>query len=236
MTQSSWPFQDVNTTETQFSRWARHIGQGVNGVPGDNNLRVIGDSSGMQVKVKIAGGNSQAIVRGHMYNSTAEEVLTIDPSTSNPRVDYVVLNLDPTANSILLQVVKGTPAASPAAPTLTQTDTGIYQFPLAAVTVGANVTTIDASAVSDVRTFIQNVWTTGTRPPVFTGLTGFNVTTGRLEVYNGSSWSDVAPSTLSATQITDQSAINAGRINGVRISVQETAPTSPSVNDIWAWG
>lgn len=236
MTQSSWPFQDVNTTETQFSRWARHIGQGVNGVPGDNNLKVVGDSSGMQVKVKVSGGNSQAIVRGHMYNSTAEEVLTIDASNSNPRVDYIVLTLDPTANSILLQVVKGTPAITPAAPSLTQTDTGIYQLPLAAVTVGANVTTIDANAVSDVRTFIKNVWATGTRPTPYTGLTGFNVTSGRLEVYTGTAWTDVAPSTISATQVTDQSTINAGKINGSKISVQETAPTSPSVNDIWLWG
>lgn len=235
MTQSSWPFQDVNTSETQFSRWARHIGQGVNGVPGDNNLKVVGDSSGMQVKVKVAGGNSQALVRGHMYNSTAEETLTIDPATSLPRVDYVVLTLDPTANSILLNVVKGTPAATPSAPALTQTDTGIYQYPLAAVQVAANVTTIDANAVSDVRTFIERVWTTGTRPAPFIGLTGYNVTTGRLEVYSGSAWGDVTPSTISATQITDQTVINAGRINGSRFSVQQTAPSSPAVGDIWFW-
>lgn len=235
MTQSSWPFQDVNTSETQFSRWARHIGQGVNGVPGDNNLKVVGDSSGMQVKVKVAGGNSQALVRGHMYNSTAEETLTIDPATSLPRVDYVVLTLDPTANSILLDVVKGTPAATPSAPALTQTDTGIYQYPLAAVQVAANVTTIDANAVSDVRTFIESVWTTGTRPAGTIGKFGFNVTTGRLEAYNGSQWADVTPATISATQITDQTVINAGRINGSRFSVQQTAPSSPAVGDIWFW-
>ena len=236
MTQSSWPFQDVNTSETQFSRWARHIGQGVNGVPGDNNLKVVGDSSGMQVKVKVAGGNSQALIRGHMYNSTAEETLTIDPSTSNPRVDVVALTLDPTANTILLEVVKGTPAASnPSAPSLTQTDTGVYQFPLAAVQVGANVTTIDANAVSDVRTFIEHVWTTGTRPTAFIGLTGYNVTTGRLEVYGSGGWADVTPSTISATQITDQSVLNVGKINGSKFSVQQSAPSNPSAGDIWFW-
>lgn len=235
MTQSSWPFQDVNTSETQFSRWARHIGQGVNGVPGDNNLKVVGDSSGMQVKVKVAGGNSQALVRGHMYNSTAEETIAIDPSTSLPRVDYVVLTLDPTANTILLNVVKGTPASTPSAPALTQTDTGIFQFPLAAVQVGANVTTIDATAVSDLRTFIEHVWTTGTRPTAFLGLTGYNVTTGRVEVYGASGWGDVSPATISSSRVTDQLNMNVGRVNGSRFDVVQTAPLNPSLNDIWLW-
>lgn len=111
MTQSSWPFQGVDTSETQYSRILRHIvgfgRAGVNGLPGDNNLKVIGDSSGMNVKVKVANGNSQAIIRGHMYNSTADETLTIAASSTNPRIDSVVLTLDPTANTILLAVVQG---------------------------------------------------------------------------------------------------------------------------------
>lgn len=236
MTQSSWPFQDVDTSETQFSRWARHMGQGVNGLPGDNNLKVVGDSSGMQVKVKVAGGNSQALVRGHMFNSTAEETLTIDASSSNPRIDSVVLTLDPTANSIVLEVLKGAPATSPSAPSLTQTDTAVYQLKLADVLVGANVTTISAGAVTDLRVFIEHVWTTATRPAAFQGLTGYNITTGQLELYTGSAWRDVVPATFTASQISDQLNLNVGKINGSKISVQETAPTSPSLNDIHLWG
>lgn len=236
MTQSSWPFQDVDTSETQFSRWARHMGQGVNGLPGDNNLKVVGDSSGMQVKVKVAGGNSQALVRGHMFNSTAEETLTIDASSSNPRIDSVVLTLDPTANSIVLEVLKGAAATSPSAPSLTQTDTSVYQLKLADVLVGANVTTISAGAVTDLRVFIEHVWTTATRPTAFQGLTGYNITTGQLELYTGSAWRDVVPTTFTASQISDQLNLNVGKINGSKISVQETAPSSPSLNDIHLWG
>lgn len=239
MAQTSWPFAGVDATETMYSRLLRHLlsygRSGVNGVPGDNNLRVIADSSGMQVKVRVSGGNSQAIVRGHMYNSTAEETLSIAPSTSNPRIDSVVLTLDPAVDSIVLAVVTGTPAVTPSAPALTQTDTAIFQMKLADVLVAANVTTIDANAVTDRRQFIENVWTTNTRPSANLGAAGFNTTTGRMEVYNGTAWVDVQPSTIAASQVTDQTSLNAGRVNGSRFTVSQSAPANPAVNDIWFW-
>lgn len=243
MTQTSWPFQGVDTTETQYSRLLRHVltngRSGVNGVPGDNNLKVIGDSSGMQVKVKIAGGNSQAIIRGHMFNSTSEETLTIDTADTNPRVDLVVLELDPSADSIILKVIKGVPAVSPSTPGVTQTDTGIFQLPIGAVQVPANATTIDANSVSDLRVFIMDVWTTSVRPAPVIGLSGFNTTNGRFETYNGTAWKTIpvegdpiAAAQLSAEQ---QLLLNVGRINGSKFSVQQTAPTSPNTGDIWFW-
>lgn len=239
MTQSSWPFQGVDTSETQYSRILRHIvgfgRAGVNGLPGDNNLKVIGDSSGMNVKVKVANGNSQAIIRGHMYNSTADETLTIAASSTNPRIDSIVLTLDPTANTILLAVVQGTPAVTPTAPTLTQTDTAVYQFKLADVLVAANVTTISAGAVTDTRQFIENVWSTATRPVGTMGLVGYNTTNGVLELHNGTTWVNVVPSSFTASQISDPLNLNVGRINGSKMLVQETAPSSPSANDIWFW-
>lgn len=243
MTQTSWPFQGVDTTETQYSRLLRHIvtngRSGVNGLPGDNNLKVIADSTGMNVKVLVSGGNSQAIVRGHMYNSTAQEVLTIAAANTSPRIDTVVLTLDPTANTITLAVVQGTPAVSPSAPSLTQTDTATYQFPLANVLVGANVTTIDPSAVTDRREFIVDVWTTATRPTGFVGLVGYNTTISHLETYNGSAWKQVMwdGDSITASQLSagEQLNLNVGKINGSKFSVQETQPTSPSLNDVWFW-
>lgn len=239
MTQSSWPFQGVDTSETQYSRILRHIvgfgRAGVNGLPGDNNLKVVGDSSGMNVKVKVSNGNSQAIIRGHMYNSTAEETLNIAASTTNPRIDSIVLTLDPTANTIVLAVVQGTPAVTPTAPALTQTDTAVFQFKLADVLVGANVTTISAGAVTDTRQFIENVWSTTTRPAGTQGLVGYNVTTGVLELHNGTTWVNVVPSSFTASQISDPLNLNVGRVNGSKMLVQETAPASPSVNDLWFW-
>lgn len=150
MAQTSWPFENIDTSETQFSQWARNIGEGVK-TDALNELEVFADSSGMQVKVK----SGQAMVRGHYYNNSAQESLVVtvaDPS--NPRIDNVVLELDPSANTIVLKVVAGTAAGSPSAPSLTQTDAGIYQIKLAEVLVDAAATTIAAGKVTDARSFI----------------------------------------------------------------------------------
>lgn len=292
MAQSSFPFQSVDTTETQYSQLFRLLtprGHGINGVPGDTTLKASANSSGMNVTV-TAG---QAIVRGHMYISTATETLAIQPSEANPRIDTVVLTLDPTANSIVLAVVKGTAAVSPSAPSLTQTDTGNYQFALANVAVAASATTISAGNVTDRREFIDNVWTTATRPTPRLGLIGINTTTSQVEWYNGTAWVDVAPTALDASiittgllpisrggtgaatvsaaraaldaaqtahthaiadvntlqtaldgkaaashthvaaNITDQSNINAGRLNGIKIFGGTTTPTGASAGDYW---
>lgn len=150
MAQTSWPFENIDTSETQFSQWARNIGEGIK-TGSLNELEVFADSSGMQVKAK----SGQAMVRGHYYSNTAEETLTIAASDpTNNRIDNVVLELDPSANTIVLKVVTGTPAASPTAPTLTQTDAGIYQIKLAEVLVDATITTIAADKVTDSRAFM----------------------------------------------------------------------------------
>lgn len=242
MTQSSFPFQAVDTTETQFSQWGRHIvsggRSGVNGVPGDSNLLVSANSSGMQVFVSAG----QAMVRGHYYISTASETLTISAANTSPRIDSIVLKLDPAINSIVLQVVAGTPATSPIAPTLTQTDSAIFQFKLADVRVEASTTTIDASKVTDKRSFMLDVWTTAERPTGILGLVGYNSTTQKLELHNGSTWVDVTASldassitsgtigvdripNLSADKITSGT-LNSARLGTVPISAGGTGATS----------
>jgi hypothetical protein len=150
MAQSSWPFENVDTSETQFSQWARNIGEGVK-TDALNELEVFADSTGMQVKVK----SGQAMVRGHYYQNTAEEILTLTAADlSNPRIDTVIIELDPSANTILLKVIAGTPAGSPVPTALVQTDAGIYQFKLAQVAVAAGAITITAGNVTDYRTYL----------------------------------------------------------------------------------
>jgi hypothetical protein len=154
MAQTSWPFESIDTSETQFSMWASNIGQGVINDKGFE-LEPFADSSGMNVKVKTG----QALVRGHYYDSTAQETLTIataDPT--NPRIDRVVLRLDPSVNSVVLAVITGTPAGSPSAPALTQTVGAIYELPLALVAVAAAAATIGPGAVTDQRV-IFSPWT-----------------------------------------------------------------------------
>ena len=151
MAQSSWPFENIDTSETQFSQWARNIGEGVK-TGALNELEVFADSTGMQVKVR----SGQAMVRGHYYQSTAEETLTVTAADlTNPRIDTVIIELDPSANSIVLKVIAGSPAAVPSPEPLVQTDAGVYQFKLAEVLIDAAATTIAAGKVTDSRTYLE---------------------------------------------------------------------------------
>ena len=204
MTQSSWPFENADTTESQYSKlFDRLKRSGVAGFPSDTALKVTGDSSGMNVKV----GLGFAIVRGFAYElTTSVETLTIGASSANPRIDLVCLKLDPTVNSVVLEVVAGTPAAVPAAPALTQSETGTYQLEIGRVTVPALATVIAAGDVSDTRPCLGDavgVWTTTQRPTTGrTGQLGWSTTNDVLEVYNGTAWVEAAPNNIDAATIT----------------------------------
>jgi len=160
MSESSWPFDGVDTTETQFSQWARNIGEGVKGSIATSDLKAFGDSSGMNVKLPAG----QAMVRGHYYSNTAQLTLTIPTAHATlPRIDSIILELDPAANTIVSKVLAGTPASTPVATALTQTDAGIWQQLLATVAVGAAVSTIAVGNVTDARSFLQGVTVSGTQ-------------------------------------------------------------------------
>jgi hypothetical protein len=186
MAQTSWPFENVDTTETQFSQFFRNLGAGVQGSPAGNELRV---TAGTGLAVNVAAG--QAMVRGHYYLSSDTEALSLATADGiNPRIDTVVLRLNPTTNNILLAVVTGTPDGNPAPPTLTQTDAAIFEYPLANVLVPASAGV--PSTITDRRGFLGSrfgLWSTAGRPsaPVL-GTAGFNTTLNIPEFYDGSKW------------------------------------------------
>lgn len=189
---TSYPFDGQAVTETDYSRLFREFqSTGIADSVGGTAFSVYGDGSGMNVKV--SGGF--AIIRGHAVYSTATETLTIAAAGTSARVDRVVLRLDPAANAITLAVLQGT-AGSATPPAPTQTDTGVYEFPLATVAVGANVTSIAAGAVTSERRFVGatvGAWTTATRPTSpRTGRLGFNITTNTWEFWNGTQWTDLS--------------------------------------------
>jgi hypothetical protein len=197
---TSYPFDSQAVTETDYSRLFREFqSTGVADGVGGTSLYTYADGTGMTVKVN----SGFAIVRGHAIYSTATEVLTIAASGTASRVDRVVLRLDPAANSITLAVKTGAAGSTP--PALTQTDTGTYEMTLARVTVGANVTSISAASVQGERKFIGNTvggWTTDTRPDSpRVGRLGFNQSTSTWEFWNGTAWSDMAP-TVSWSSLT----------------------------------
>lgn len=148
MTESSYPFDNADVYEAQWSQMMRQAAICNGYVPLLlNEMLVYGDSTGMQVKVKTGG----AWILGHFYKTDAELTKSIAASDpTNPRWDIVVARLDWSNNLISIAVVTGTPAGSPTVPAVTQ-DTSIWEIKLAKVYVGATVSTIAADKVYDQR-------------------------------------------------------------------------------------
>jgi len=158
MTETYFPFDagaGSSVYEAQWGTMMRHLlSTGVirarNSTFDLNLLEVYADGSALEVYVKTGS----AFVDGFFYNTDAEVTKSISTAdATNPRIDRVVLKLDRAANTITLAVLTGTPAASPVAPSLTQTTTGVYEMQLAQVYVGANVSVINASNITDERIF-----------------------------------------------------------------------------------
>lgn len=245
MAQKSWPFDNSDTTEAQFSQLFRRLNRdGVWGSPAGTELKVTGDSTGMNVKVAVG----YAMVRGHFYSNDSILTLTVTAANTSPRIDLVVLRLDPTANTITAVVKAGTPAASPVAPSLTVTDTGTYEVTIASIEVAANASTITAANVTDLRPFMGTqfaVWTTATRPASPTVPTvGLNTTLGAPEFWNGAAWTSFVPAvTASQISATEQANIVAGKVRAggtsagtaTTVFIQSTQPTANASGDLWFW-
>lgn len=108
---------------------------------------VYGDSSGRQTKVMTG----HCWIRGHQGASTSEKTLSHSTNASgNPRIDRVILRNDFVNNRIELDVLTGTAAASPAAPSLTQSSS-VWEISLAQVAIANGYSTIAAADVSSER-------------------------------------------------------------------------------------
>jgi hypothetical protein len=222
---TSWPFETQDTTETQFSQLFREL----------QDSGVVDSATGNGFKVQAATGLTvdvlagDAIVRGFMVSSDA----TVNKAVAAPhatltRKDRVVLRLDPTANTITVEVLTGTPASSPTVPALTQTSTANYEIALATLTVNPGAGTIASGDIIDERPFVGSrvgVWRTATRPasPRLARL-GYNLDLSIFEVWTGSTWANVIPSTVD----------NSTRWGGYTVTVSTTTPGgSPTADRIW---
>ena len=73
MTQTYWPFDNADTTETQYSQLFRRLqNTGVWGDPLDNTLKILA-SAGMTVTLKAG----YAFIRGHMYYNDADVAIVV---------------------------------------------------------------------------------------------------------------------------------------------------------------
>jgi autotransporter-associated beta strand protein len=82
-----------------------------------------------------------------------DATLAVTPDASEPalnRIDTVVIevNSDPSVRQNSIKVIKGTPAGSPVAPTLSNTAT-LKQYPLANLYIAAGVTSLNAGNITN---------------------------------------------------------------------------------------
>lgn len=221
---TAYPFDDQDTTESQFSAWARELqDSGVADSYGGAGFRVTGGAGGMAVQVQPG----LAFLRGHALVSTAVETVTIPAAGTVQRYDRIVLRINPATNLGSIAPLQG--AAGGASPQgVTQTSEGVFEVSLAVITVQANVTTIDAAMVADDRQYVGSrtgAWHTASRPssPRF-GRLGFNTATGTWEFFNGAGWQDLIPSPVD----------NSVQWNGFELTVSTSPPAgTPLPNRIW---
>jgi hypothetical protein len=171
--ESSWPTVAGSRIVTDDQWELLSIGFGVDGVlglPTDSSV-VYGDASGRQVKVR-AGKIGH--IGGHGWASgTSDVVKTIGANSSgSTRIDLIVLRLTRSTLAVTAEVVAGTPGAG--VPALTRNargaGTGVWEIPLAQVTVVNGAATISAGDVTDIAWYshgntVTTSSTSGVQPP-----------------------------------------------------------------------
>lgn len=180
MAETSWPFSGPDSQRVDAPRWQTLIAAGattgVLGRWGDSALSV-SVSRSQTGAVDVAPG--KALVRGFAY--ALDQVLTLplskQTSTSAPRIDLVVLELDVAGGKVSARVLKGQPGSTPRPPGVTQITGGIWQYPLAQVTVRRKETAVDE--IRDVRTLVDS----GRPPAVRETQVPTNPTPGDLIYY-----------------------------------------------------
>ncbi|MCX4606997.1 hypothetical protein [Streptomyces mirabilis] len=190
MAQDSWPSPAHNAravTDTEYEKIAaRFSGDGVYGEPGDTAVVVAGIGLSVDVRSGV-----YASVRGHAWTSGTSTVnLPVTANSSgSTRVDRVVLRLDRSAWTVRAVVKPGTPGGG--APAITQDagDTGVYEIPLATVTLvsGASTVTVDRGELY-VGVRIRPCTSTSRNPAPVPGEMCFETNTGRARVWTGDSW------------------------------------------------
>lgn len=134
-------FDNADITEAGFAKLVRVSGELAYKHGVTSGLAV--SAAGGTRTVSISAGEGMA--PGLWFESTATESLSFAANTGGSnRVDYVVVNVNWSANSATLAVVQG---SSSTPPSLTQTPGSTWQVPLARVTVRPSVTTLLASDI-----------------------------------------------------------------------------------------
>jgi len=196
----SWPASSYNSgavTEAEYERLAaRFADDGVYWLAAGSP--VVSPGSGLQVLVQA---NLRATVRGFYYESGPTGVaLAIDSNSSGAtRIDRVVLRLDRSTWEVRAAIRQGTPGSG--APTLVRQpwDTGVWEIPLALVTVPSGASSITSGNIAVAPLWVgsrSRVHLTSQRDPApFPGQINYAYDLDAYERWNGSAWKTIIEDT-----------------------------------------
>jgi hypothetical protein len=192
MTQASWPSPSHGTparavTDAEYPHLAPWASDGIFQSATDV---VYANSSGREIHVRA---EKYGLVQGHAwYSGSAEFALTIGANASgSTRTDTAVLRLDRSTWDVTIEVRAGTPGSG--APTLVRDagDTGLWEIPVADVTVDNGVSVIASGKVTP-RPLLQSgavracSLITDIQPALATGDIVYETSTGRWLVWTSS--------------------------------------------------
>lgn len=190
MAQASWPSPAHNTravtdieNEKMAARWSD---DGIYGTPADTAVVTAGTGHSVDIAADVYGS-----VRGHAWTSgTTGDTLAVSANASgSTRIDRVVLRLDRATWTVRAVVKEGTPGAG--APALTQDtgDTGVYEVPVAEVSIlsGAGSVTVTRRELY-VGTRLRPGTSTTRNPAPVLGELVYERNTGITRQWNGTSW------------------------------------------------
>ena len=101
--------------------------------------------------MNVVVGIGKAWFNGILYKNTAAKTVTVEAAdATNPRIDTAIIRLTWATDTCEAVILKGTAAASPAAPALTQTS-AVWEFPLMDITIPAETTAITTAMLTNDR-------------------------------------------------------------------------------------
>ncbi len=110
---------------------------------------VQGDTTESNLYVIVKEGHGR--VNNHWFKNTEDNKMELSPAdVILDRKDRIVVRWDRTLRKCVLSILKGTPASTPTAPTLTRNE-DIYEISLATITIKKNATFIGAANITDER-------------------------------------------------------------------------------------
>jgi hypothetical protein len=152
LTDFGFPFNSVTSDRTYNADVWRDYFKNLftNGVvPNKLNELAVTESDTPAKSVKV--GTGFVIIQGVQYGiETAQTLAITDNASGDGRIDRVVARLDYTNRTAELDILQGTPSATPSAPALTQNAT-TYEISLAQVYVSNGFTTILNANITDER-------------------------------------------------------------------------------------